>query len=32
MNNTLPGFSAPTVGFEVPLEMLAACHHFGNRV
>ena len=26
MNNTLPGFSAPAVGFEVPLEMLAACH------
>jgi hemerythrin-like domain-containing protein len=23
---TLPGHSAPTVGFEVPLEMLAACH------
>lgn len=22
----LPGHSAPTVGFEVPLEMLAACH------
>lgn len=26
MNNTLPGFSASAVGFEVPLEMLAACH------
>ncbi len=23
---TLPGHSAPAVGFEVPLEMLAACH------
>ena len=23
---TLPGQSAPAVGFEVPLEMLAACH------
>jgi len=22
----IPGFSAPTAGFEVPLEMLAACH------
>jgi ATP phosphoribosyltransferase regulatory subunit HisZ len=22
----LPGHSAPAVGFEVPLEMLAACH------
>lgn len=22
----LPGYSAPAVGFEVPLEMLAACH------
>lgn len=26
MTITLPGHSAPTVGFEVPLEMLAACH------
>jgi hemerythrin-like domain-containing protein len=26
MMNTLPGHSAPAVGFEVPLEMLAACH------
>lgn len=26
MNHTLPGHSAPAVGFEVPLEMLAACH------
>jgi hemerythrin-like domain-containing protein len=26
MNNALPGHSAPAVGFEVPLEMLAACH------
>ncbi|MBL8330979.1 MAG: hemerythrin domain-containing protein [Rubrivivax sp.] len=26
MSLTLPGHSAPAVGFEVPLEMLAACH------
>jgi hemerythrin-like domain-containing protein len=26
MSINLPGHSAPTVGFEVPLEMLAACH------
>jgi hemerythrin-like domain-containing protein len=26
MSNGLPGHSAPAVGFEVPLEMLAACH------
>lgn len=26
MSNTMPGHSAPAVGFEVPLEMLAACH------
>jgi hemerythrin-like domain-containing protein len=26
MAQTLPGHSAPAVGFEVPLEMLAACH------
>jgi hemerythrin-like domain-containing protein len=26
MTLTLPGHSAPAVGFEVPLEMLAACH------
>ena len=26
MTNTFPGHSAPAVGFEVPLEMLAACH------
>jgi hypothetical protein len=26
MNISLPGHSAPAVGFEVPLEMLAACH------
>jgi hemerythrin-like domain-containing protein len=26
MTLTLPGHSAPGVGFEVPLEMLAACH------
>ena len=26
MSITVPGHSAPGVGFEVPLEMLAACH------
>ena len=26
MTNAFPGHSAPAVGFEVPLEMLAACH------
>lgn len=26
MSSSLPGFSAPTAGFEVPLEMLSACH------
>ncbi len=26
MSINLPGHSAPAVGFEVPLEMLAACH------
>ena len=26
MTNAIPGHSAPAVGFEVPLEMLAACH------
>lgn len=26
MSNSLPGHSAPAAGFEVPLEMLAACH------
>lgn len=26
MTLTFPGHSVPTVGFEVPLEMLAACH------
>jgi len=26
MSRNLPGHSAPSVGFEVPLEMLAACH------
>jgi hemerythrin-like domain-containing protein len=26
MSLSLPGHSAPAVGFEVPLEMLAACH------
>ena len=27
MSLELPGHSAPTAGFEVPLEMLSACHH-----
>lgn len=27
MTLPFPGHSAPTAGFEVPLEMLAACHH-----
>jgi hemerythrin-like domain-containing protein len=27
MNLNFPGHSAPTAGFEVPLEMMAACHH-----
>lgn len=27
MTHALPGHRAPTAGFEVPLEMLAACHH-----
>jgi len=27
MTINLPGHSAPTGGFEVPLEMLSACHH-----
>lgn len=26
MTHALPGHSSPAVGFEVPLEMLAACH------
>jgi len=26
MTNAFPGHSAPAAGFEVPLEMLAACH------
>lgn len=26
MNPALPGLASPAVGFEVPLEMLAACH------
>jgi len=26
MSATLPGHAAPTAGFEVPLEMLSACH------
>lgn len=25
-SDSIPGFSAPTAGFEAPLEMLAACH------
>ena len=31
MNIDLPGHSAPTAGFEVPLEMLAACHYRVER-
>jgi hemerythrin-like domain-containing protein len=27
MSNIIPGHSAPTAGFEVPLEMLSACHY-----
>ena len=27
MSRNIPGHSAPTAGFEVPLEMLSACHH-----
>jgi hemerythrin-like domain-containing protein len=27
MSNIIPGHSAPAAGFEVPLEMLSACHH-----
>ena len=27
MSIDLPGHSAPTAGFEAPLEMLSACHH-----
>jgi len=27
MTSPFPGHSAPHAGFEVPLEMLAACHH-----
>ena len=26
VTDSIPGFSAPTAGFEVPLEMLSACH------
>ena len=26
MSKTIPGHSAPTAGFEAPLEMLSACH------
>jgi hemerythrin-like domain-containing protein len=29
MSNIIPGHSAPAAGFEVPLEMLSACH---NRI
>ena len=31
MNPTFPGHSAPSAGFEVPLEMLSACHHRVER-
>jgi len=31
MSMTLPGHAAPAVGFEVPLEMLSACHHRVER-
>ena len=31
MNQPLPGHSAPSGGFEVPLEMLSACHHRVER-
>ncbi len=31
MNLPFPGHSAPSGGFEVPLEMLAACHHRVER-
>jgi len=27
MSHAIPGHRAPSAGFEVPLEMLAACHH-----
>ena len=27
MTVDLPGHSAPTAGFEAPIEMLSACHH-----
>jgi hemerythrin-like domain-containing protein len=27
MSNVVPGHSAPAAGFEVPLEMLSACHY-----
>ena len=27
MTSPFPGHRAPNAGFEVPLEMLAACHH-----
>lgn len=31
MTRTFPGFSPPAAGFEVPLEMLSACHHRVER-
>ena len=31
MNPPFPGHSAPSGGFEVPLEMLSACHHRVER-
>ncbi|MBW6493167.1 MAG: hemerythrin domain-containing protein [Burkholderiaceae bacterium] len=31
MNLPFPGHNAPSAGFEVPLEMLAACHHRVER-
>ena len=31
MNIDIPGHAAPTGGFEVPIEMLAACHHRVER-
>ena len=31
MSQHFPGHTAPTAGFEVPLEMLSACHHRVER-
>ncbi len=31
MTTSIPGFSAPAAGTEVPLEMLSACHHRVER-